>query len=168
MSQANDSWNVCALCGKVLIRWKTKLVLESQGLDNDKFYNSYDPYLQGRREGGGGRGANCPEVLGAPENFLLGPSLFCVLNIYAQRTKYLVFWAKYRNLALKIEIKSLESNCNAKKFAPGPRQPLAALRIYEAVLDMCEKSELWIYAWWEITDRNGDWTRVMYYIKYLA
>jgi hypothetical protein len=38
---------------------------------------------QGRREGGGqgGQIAPGPEVLGAPENFLLGPSLFCVLNI---------------------------------------------------------------------------------------
>jgi hypothetical protein len=50
---------------------------------------------QGRREGGAG-GAICPE------NYLLGPSLFCVLNISAQRTRYLFFWAKYRNLAWKI------------------------------------------------------------------
>ena len=43
---------------------------------------------------GGGRGGKLlqgPEVLGAPENFLLGPSLFCVLNISAQGTRYLVF-----------------------------------------------------------------------------
>jgi hypothetical protein len=36
----------------------------------------------------GGQIAPGPEVLGAPENFLLGSSLFCVLNISAQR-KYL-------------------------------------------------------------------------------
>ena len=40
---------------------------------------------------GGGGIAPGPEVLGAPENFLLGPSLFCVLNISAQRTRYLFF-----------------------------------------------------------------------------
>jgi hypothetical protein len=48
---------------------------------------------------GGGQIAPGPEVLGAPEFFLLGPSLLCVLNISAQRTRYLLFGGKYRNLA---------------------------------------------------------------------
>jgi hypothetical protein len=72
-------------------------------------------------ERGGGQGGKLPGPRGAPEIFLLGPSLFCVLNISAQRTRYLVFLAKYRNLAWKIEKKSLESNCNVlvrKNFWP--------------------------------------------------
>jgi hypothetical protein len=48
---------------------------------------------------GGGQNAPGPEVLGAPEKFKLGPSLFCVLNISGQRTRYLFFCAKYRNVA---------------------------------------------------------------------
>ena len=73
------------------------------------------------RGGAGGQIAPGPEVLGAPEKFLLGPSLFCVLNIYAQRTTYLFFWAKYRNLEWKIEIKGgggglSEKNFSGKKF----------------------------------------------------
>jgi hypothetical protein len=43
--------------------------------------------------GGGGGIAPGPEVLGASEIFLLGPSLFCVLNISAQRTSYLGFFS---------------------------------------------------------------------------
>ena len=50
---------------------------------------------QGRRkggwQGGGGQIAPDPELVGAHRNFLLGPSLFCVLNVSAQRTRYLVF-----------------------------------------------------------------------------
>jgi hypothetical protein len=56
------------------------------------------PCAQGRREGEG-QISPCPEVLGAPEIFLLGPSLFFWLNISAQRTRYLFFVDKYRNLA---------------------------------------------------------------------
>ena len=43
------------------------------------------------RGGQWGEIAPGPELLGAPEKFLLGPSLFCVLNISTQRTRYLVF-----------------------------------------------------------------------------
>jgi hypothetical protein len=52
----------------------------------------------------------------------LGHSNFFVLKISAQRTRYLFFWAKYRNLVWKIKIKSLESNCNVlvrKKLGKG-------------------------------------------------
>jgi hypothetical protein len=37
-------------------------------------------------------GANCPEVLGALKIFCWELSLFCVLNISAQRTRYLGFF----------------------------------------------------------------------------
>ena len=50
---------------------------------------------QGRREGGGAGGGGIapgPEVLGAPGNFLLGSSLFCVLSISAQKNKISVFF----------------------------------------------------------------------------
>jgi hypothetical protein len=60
----------------------------------------YTSPAQGRREGMlGGKLPRAPRCWGP---------LFCVLNISAQRTKYLFFWAKYRNLAWKIEIKWLE------------------------------------------------------------
>ena len=47
------------------------------------------------RGGGWAGGANCPGHRGAwaPENFLLGPSLFCVLNISGQRTRYMGFFS---------------------------------------------------------------------------
>ena len=46
-------------------------------LEND------DP-LSGPPRGGGG---NCPEVLGAPENFLLGPSLFFLFKYFRAKDK---------------------------------------------------------------------------------
>ena len=42
----------------------------------------------------GGQIAPGPQVLGAPRNFLLGPSHFFGRNISAQKVRYLVFWAK--------------------------------------------------------------------------
>ena len=66
---------------------------------------------QGRREGGGGqRGQIAP-----------GPSLFCVLNISAQGTRYLGFFALSTEIWPKNEIKFLESSCNVlvrKIFLP--------------------------------------------------
>ena len=44
--------------------------------------------------GGRGQIAPGPQVLGAPGNFLLGPSNFFGLNISAQRARYLFFWGK--------------------------------------------------------------------------
>ena len=52
----------------------------------------YSSCRAAERGAGGGQIAPGPEVLGAPENFLLGPSLFCVINISAQRTRYLGFF----------------------------------------------------------------------------
>jgi hypothetical protein len=62
------------------------------------------------RGGAGGQIAPGPQV--APRIFLLGPSHFFGWNISAQRARYLFFWAKYRNLVWKIEVRSLESNYN--------------------------------------------------------
>ena len=47
-----------------------------------------------RGGGGGGRGGGNgprPRGAGVPEDFLLVPGLFCVLNISAQRRRYLFF-----------------------------------------------------------------------------
>jgi hypothetical protein len=49
----------------------------------------YSNGSQGYR--GGGQIAPDSDVLGAPEIFLLGPSLFCVVNISAQRQEFF-FW----------------------------------------------------------------------------
>jgi hypothetical protein len=51
-----------------------------------------------------------PEVLGAPEIFLLGPSLFCVLNISAQRTRYFGFLPK--------KLSTGGGGCSPKNFFP--------------------------------------------------
>jgi hypothetical protein len=66
------------------------------------------------RGGAGGRGANCPGPRGAggPPKIFVRPQSFCVLNISAQRTRYL-FFALSTEIWHKNEIKSLESNCNA-------------------------------------------------------
>jgi hypothetical protein len=76
--------------------------------------------FQGRREGGG-QIAPGPEVLGAPEQFFVGPQSFLCVKYFHAKDKISVFLAKYRNLAWKIEIKSLENNYNVlvrKNFWP--------------------------------------------------
>ena len=65
--------------------------------------------VQGRREGGGNK---FPQVLGAPTNFLLGPSHFFWWNISAQRARYLGFFWQSTEIWWIIEVKSLESNYN--------------------------------------------------------
>jgi hypothetical protein len=63
-------------------------------------YILYWTVVTGPPRGGGQGGQIAPghQVLGAPRNFLLGPSHFFGSNISAQRARYLFLGAKYRKL----------------------------------------------------------------------
>jgi hypothetical protein len=94
------------ICGAAGNRWESKKkVIKGFNVYHDaivviytvisciacSFEDKNMTYMGRAAERGGVQIAPDPEVLGAPQKFLLGPSLSCVLNISAQRTRYLFF-----------------------------------------------------------------------------